>query len=111
MADQRVRSAFDCLQLADGGFARVRALFGKMNVLRADRDVGALGCCNHSRQQNRRGKKRDLIAIVSGDERQKSLDKRLGFGRRLVHLPIGLQSVSYVTCCLESSERFYRTET
>ena len=55
----------------------------------ADGNVGALGGGNDRGQQNGRGKQGDFVAGVAGNERQKCIDKRLGFGGRLVHLPIG----------------------
>ncbi len=88
VADERVGSA-DGDELADRGFAGVGAFFGEVDVLRADGDVRALGGFDHGGQQNRRWEEGDLVARVAGDEGQKCVDKRLGFGRRLVHLPVG----------------------
>ena len=88
VADERVGSA-DGDELADGGFAGVGAFFGEVDVLAADGDVRALGGFNHRGQQDGRWEEGDLVAGVAGDERQKCIDKGLGFGRRLVHLPIG----------------------
>ncbi len=88
VADERMRSA-DGHELADGGLAGVGAFFGEVDVLAADGDVGALGGGDHRWQQDGRREKGDFIAVVAGNERQKSIDKRLGFGGRLVHLPIG----------------------
>ena len=39
-------------ELADGGFAGVGAFLGKVDILRADQDVGALGGGNHGGQEN-----------------------------------------------------------
>ena len=49
VADQRVRSAHS-QKLAHRSFAGVSALFGKVDVLRADGDIAAFGCGNHSGQ-------------------------------------------------------------
>jgi len=51
VADERVRSAYG-EELADGGFAGVGAFLGKVDILRADQDVGALGGGNHGGQEN-----------------------------------------------------------
>ena len=59
-------------QLPDRSLARVRALFGKVDILCADGNVRSLGARNHSGQQNRRGKQRNLIPRVTGNKRQKS---------------------------------------
>ena len=57
-----------------------------------------LAAWNHGGQQDGRGKKGDLVAGMAGNKRQKGIDKGLGFGRRFVHLPIGGNQSSYVTC-------------
>ena len=77
------------LELTHRGLAGVRAFLGKVDVLRADGHVRALGGCNHRGQQHGRGKQGNLVAGVADNKGQKGIDEGLGFGGRLVHLPIG----------------------
>ena len=88
VADEGVGSAHR-LELADGGFAGVGAFLGEVNVLRADGHIRTLGSFNHRGKQDRGREQRDLVAGVAGNKRQKGIDKGLGFGGRLVHLPVG----------------------
>ncbi len=77
------------MSLTDGGLAGVGAFFGKVDVLRADGNVGCIACSGDRWQQYRGRKKGDFVAGVAGYKGQKGVDKGLGLGRNLVHLPIG----------------------
>jgi hypothetical protein len=87
VADQGVRSA-DGDELTHRGFACLGAFFGKVNILRADRDIRGIACSDDRWQQYRGREQGDLVAGVAGNEGQKGVDESLGFSRSLEHLPI-----------------------
>jgi hypothetical protein len=64
-------------KLADRGLAGVGALLGKVDVLRADGDVRALGGFNHRGQQHGRGKQGDLVAVWPATRGKKASTKAL----------------------------------